>query len=487
MSEKSIKSSLIKGVSFIALANYSGLIIGLIIISILARLLSPEDFGVVAIAMVFIVFFSLLSDAGIAPAIVQFKELTDKDINSIFGFTFWVGIVLSVTFFAISGLISAFYEKEILLQLCRILSIQVFFGTLNIVPNALLLKGKRFDIIAYRRISIQIFCGALAIFAAMNGIGIYALLIAPVLGIILEFGVNLFFSKLKIRLLFDISPVKKIFSFSAFQFLFNFINYFGRNLDKLIIGKSLGLTQLGYYSKSVRLIMLPVQNITGVISPVLHPILSDFQNTPEKIYDVYIKLTKLLAHIAFPVAAILFFTANELVLLMFGNQWGNAVLPFQILSFSVALQIPTVMAGAILQSLNKTKILFILGTINVIIAATGLLIATFVFGTLEAICIAAVITSFISFINSYVTIIIIVFREDIRIMTKIFLHPLLCYIVLFLLLYPLTMHLNVELIISFLIKITVWAILTFGYFQLFTEYKPTATFKTLVSKIKRQI
>ena len=463
----STKKLLIKGVSYTALANYSGLFFSLIISAILARLLSPSDFGVVAIAMVFIAFFSLLSDAGIAPAIIQFKKLTKEDISSIFGFTFWLGIVLSAIFFTVSNWIAKFYEKDILINICRVLSIQIFFGTLNIVPNALLLKEKRFDIIAYRRISIQISCGILAIVAAFHGIGIYALLIAPVLGIAIEFIVNVYYSTIKIDFWFNFQAIRQIFSFSVFQFSFNFINYFGRNLDKLIIGKSINLTQLGYYDKSYRLMMLPIQNITGIISPVLHPILSDYQKSPNVIYDAYIRLTDLLANIAFPVAVILFFTANELILLIFGSQWGEAVLPFKILSVTVALQIPTVMSGAILQSMYKTKILFILGTLNVVISAIGLFIAIYFFTTIKAVCIAFVFTYFISFINIFWIINQYAFHKKISIVLKIFFMPFLCYTIQFLLLHFLSIYLiNVSLWLSLSIKIGIWAILTFLYFQI---------------------
>jgi PST family polysaccharide transporter len=482
----STKKILFKGVSFMALANYSSLAINLIISAILARLLSPSDFGVVAIATVFIAFFYLLSDAGIGPAIVQYKELSGKDISNIFGFTFWTACLLSVIFFFLAPVIALFYEKEILINICRILSIQVFVSTLNIVPNALLMKEKKFNIVAYRKISIQVFCGIIAILAAIHGAGLYALLIAPVFGGLFELMVNVYFSKIRITVLCSFNPIKQIFSFSVFQFSFNFINYFGRNLDKLIIGKSINLTQLGFYEKSYRLMMLPVQNITGVVSPVLHPVLSDFQNNPEKIYKAYVKLTGLLAHIAFPVAAILFFTANELILLTFGSQWEASVSAFKILSVTVALQIPMVTSGAILQSLNQTKTLFILGTVNVIIAISGLLTAIHFYHTIEAICIAGVITSFISFINSFWAMYKYAFHKSFGMILEIFIMPLLCYIIQFIILYPLSNIMNYGLWLSFFIKTLIWIILSFFYFQFFTEYKPVTIVYSLYTKITNQ-
>jgi PST family polysaccharide transporter len=482
----STKKTFIKGISYIALTNYSGIVINLVITAILARLLSPADFGVVAIATIFISFFSLLSDMGIGPAIIQFKELTPLNMSHIFGFTFWLGIALSSAFFFIAPVISLFYNENILIIICRILSLQIFFITLNIVPNALLLKEKKFNIIAARTVSIQIFCGVIAILTVKN-IGIYSLLIAPVLGALLVFITNMYFSKVKMAFFFKFQSIQQIFSFSIFQFLFNFINYFGRNLDKLIIGKSLNLSQLGYYEKSYRLMMLPVHNITGVISPVLHPILSDFQKTPEKIYYAYIKLTKILANIAFPIAVILYFTARELILLVFGAQWEAAVSSFKILSISVALQIPMVTAGAILQSMNKTKLLFILGSVNVLIAITGLFICISLYSTIEAIAIAFVITAFISFINSFITIIKYAFNKSLFLILKIFYMPIICYIIQFILLYLIFTSICIDLLwLSLILKIAIWGIMTIIYFQYFTEYKPFAMLCSFCLKLKKK-
>jgi PST family polysaccharide transporter len=483
----STKKVFIKGISYIALANYSGIVISLVITAILARLLPPSDFGTVAVATVFIAFFSLLSDMGIGPAIVQFKELTLWNLKNIFGFTFWLGIILGSLLFLISPFIASFFNNRILINICRILSFQVFFITLNIVPNALLLKEKRFDIIAFRRISIQLFCGIIAIYAAYNGFNIYSLLISPVLGIILEFIVNLYFNRLRMNIFFEIQSIRQIFSYSMYQFLFNFINYFGRNLDKLLIGKYLNLYQLGFYEKSYRLMLLPVQNITGVISPVLHPILSDFQKTPDKIYKAYMKLTQILANIAFPVAVILFFTATELILLIFGNQWGEAIISFKILSVSIALQIPMVTGGTILQSINRTKLLFILGAINVIIAIFGLFLSIYFYSTIEAISVAFVITAFVSFINTFAAI-AYAFRENILRILRIFYLPLLCYCIQFVVLYLVSIYIITtdSLWFSFIEKVFVWGIMTLIYFQWFTEYKPYSIINSMVFKLRNK-
>ena len=119
----------------------------------------------------------------------------------------------------------------------------------------------------------------------------------------------------RLRFTLGLKVLRKIFSYSAYQFLFNVINYFSRNLDKLLIGKYMSLSALGYYEKSYRLMMLPLQNITQVITPVMHPIFSDFQNDKEKLATSYERIVRFLSFIGLPLSVLLFFTAEEVTLL----------------------------------------------------------------------------------------------------------------------------------------------------------------------------
>lgn len=155
-----IKHQLFSGVFYTALAKYSGIIISLVVAGILARLLSPDDFGVVAIATVIIAFFNLFTDMGISPAIVQHKSLTKEELSDIFSFTVWTGIGISILFFAASWLIADYYKSEILRTLCQLLSVNLFFASANIVPGALFYRNKEFKFIAVRSFIIQIAGGA---------------------------------------------------------------------------------------------------------------------------------------------------------------------------------------------------------------------------------------------------------------------------------------------------------------------------------------
>ena len=139
-----LRKNIGSGIFYTALSKYSNVFISIFIGAILARLLTPDEFGIVAIVTVFISFFNLLSNIGLGPAVVQFKELTDKDIESIFSFSLLFGLSLSIIFYFSAPLIASFYDKSELINLSRLMALAILFQALRIVPNALLLKKLKF-------------------------------------------------------------------------------------------------------------------------------------------------------------------------------------------------------------------------------------------------------------------------------------------------------------------------------------------------------
>ncbi len=393
---QSHKQQFISGVAYTAAAKYAGLAIQLVITGVLSRLLAPAEFGVVAIATVLISFFSIFSDMGLGPAVIQHKELSRRDLDNIYSFSCWTGLALAALFFASAGWIASFYDSPKLAPVCRILSLNLLFSSTNIIPNALIYRDKRFRFIAVRTLAVQVATGAAAIVAAMRldtEWKIYALAVQPVLSAAVIYAVNLHAYPLRLRFSLGLGSIRGIFGYSAYQFLFNFINYFSRNLDKLIIGKWLDMAQLGYYEKSYRLMMLPLQNITQVLTPVMHPIFSEMQNDRERMLGHYMKVVRLLAMIGFPMAAVLFFGGRELMLLIFGMQWEPAVPAFRILALSVGVQMVLSSSGPIFQAAGDTRTLFIAGLISSLNTVAAMVFTLMAFGTIEAVA-WGIVTSF---------------------------------------------------------------------------------------------
>lgn len=397
----SYRKEVIKGAFWIAMAKYSGIVIQILITAILARLISPAAFGTIAVAMVILSFLNILADIGIGVAVVQFKNLTQHHLNSLFTLNIYIGVVLATVLYVSSHLIASYYDDAILTSVCQMMAIVVLFNSLNVVPNALMRKDKRFRTIAIRTLTFHVLSGSIAVWVAFHGWGIYALLVSPIMTSIGVFGVNYYNYPLKFVFRMSKDAVKTVSSYSSFQFAFSFCNYFSRNLDKLIIGRYFSLAQLGYYDKSYHLMLMPLQNITFVVEPVLHPILSSLQEKKQELGGKNIKLASIISRISFPIGLVCFFCAGEIIKIVYGSQWDAAVPVFRILSLSLPLQMIQSTSGAIYQAAGKTNHMFYNGILNTCVTVCGFIIAASFVGTIESMAWAFVLTLLINFINSY--------------------------------------------------------------------------------------
>lgn len=479
-----IKRQLFSGVFYTALAKYSGVVISLVVAGVLARLLSPDDFGIVAIATVIIAFFNLFTDMGVSPAIIQHKSLTGDDLADIFSFTVWTGIGISVLFFGASWLIADYYESDILRTLCQLLSVNLFFASATIVPGALFYRNKEFKYIALRSFIIQISAGAAAVTAALCGAGLYALIINPIVSSILIFIISYQRYPQRLRFTLGLGVLRKIFSYSAYQFLFNVINYFSRNLDKLLIGKYMGMSPLGYYEKSYRLMMLPLQNITQVITPVMHPIFSDFQNDKTKLATSYERILRFLSFIGLPLSVLLFFTAQEVTLIIFGDQWLPSVPVFRILALSVGVQIILSSSGSIFQAAGDTRSLFVCGVFSSVLNVAGMLLGIFYFGTLTAVATCIVATFTINFVQCYWQMYRVTFRRSALPFVRQLISPLVVSLLMAAALVPMQYAMEGMNIFLTIIAKGIVSFIIFGvYIQMTHEYDIIGKLRSLRKKI----
>lgn len=222
----SLKNNIGKAIFWSALQKYSNMAVTIVVTMVLARLLTPDQFGIVAISLVLISFLTIFSTMGIGPAIIQRNDLTDEDYNNIFTFSFIVGIFLSVLFFCLSWRIADFYEDRQLIPICQILSINLLFASVNMVPNALMSKNKRFKELAKITFILSVLSGTVSVVAAFSGLGIYSLLITPIINSVGIYLYNRHFYPVAISRHFSLEPIKKIFSYSVYQFAFEFTNFF---------------------------------------------------------------------------------------------------------------------------------------------------------------------------------------------------------------------------------------------------------------------
>ncbi len=360
-------SSIKKAVYINAAARYSTLVLGLVFSAILARILTPEDYGIVAVTVVFTTFFSLLSDLGMGAGIIQNKELTREDIGSIFAFSLRLALVLAGAFALFSIPLSLFYGNRVYISVGLLLSVSLFFNTLNVVPNALLLKQKEFKSVAFRILCACVVSGIIGIVLAWAGLKFYALVVQSIVNSAFIFGWNYLSTRPPIARRVNRESLDKIRRYSGFLFGFNLINYFARNTDNLLIGKVMGPAQLGFYDKAYKLMMYPVQNLTHVITPVLHPILSEHQADKCFIYEKYLQVVKVLSLLGAFITPFCWFTSPEIIRIIYGSQWEAAIPCLRWMSLAMWAQMVLASSGTIFQSLGDTKRLFMSGSMNAVL------------------------------------------------------------------------------------------------------------------------
>ncbi|MNI16102.1 Teichuronic acid biosynthesis protein TuaB [compost metagenome] len=205
-------------------------------------------------------------------------------------------------------------------------------------------------------------------------------------------------------------------------------------MDNLLVGIFMGNKDLGYYDKGYKLMLYPVQNLTFVITPVMHPILSEHQHNKAHIYNQYIKVVKILSLIGVFITAYCFFTSREIILIMFGNQWENSILCFQILSLSIFFQITVSSAGAIYQSLGNTKTMFKSGIVFTIVMVICILCGVST-GEINKLAIFVTLGLIIKFLTDYYFLIEKTFGFSVIKFYKIFIPDMIILLLLFTVMY----------------------------------------------------
>lgn len=477
----SLKREFLSGTFYIGIAKYTGIVAQLVITAVLARILTPDDYGIITIAAVFIAFFNILSDIGIGVAVIQQKDFTKKDLDYLFSLSIYIGLVLTLILFSCSGLISKFYNSDELMYVCRWLCISVFFTCARIVPMNLLYREKKFKYIALTNLCVQIICGGAAIIVAFRGWGVYALVLSQVLSAFLLFIIYAFKYPRHFHVRVNLSPFKRVFSYSTYNFAGTIFIYFTQNIDKLLVGKYIGASPLGFYEKSYNLVFLPINNITFVITPVLHPIFSEYQFDLSTLAQKYFKIIGTLAYLSFPLSVLLYFISKEAILLFYGNQWIPAIEPFKIMSLSVCMLMLDTTVGAIYNASNQTKRGFFTMLIMACVMISSISSAIWGWGSIVAVAYAFLTARIITTIINFYSL-----TKGLKINISIFIdyikRPLIIGLILFGIFSIMEIYIDsFSLIASLIIKGFSWVFLTLSLIYIFGNQN---IIKILFSKLR---
>lgn len=353
-----LKTQTIRGIKWTSLARGSQQILQIVITVVLARLLAPEDFGILAMAVVFTGLIAVFNDFGIGSAVIQNQELTKEELSSIFWFSVCIGLIATLFTVAISPLIAKFYQKDILVPVISLMSLGFFFTACSTIQQSILMKEMNFKKIAYIEICATFIGGVVAITLAYRGCGVWSLAWQSITSILITTTLLWLGSRWVPSLTFKFRDMGAILRFSLNLMGFRVFDYFSSNVDYLLIGRFLGAEALGYYTLAYRLMLTPLENMSRVVARVLFPAFSSIQQDDERFRNAYLRSTKFIAFVSFPVLLGLFAVADELVVTLFGPSWEPAVFLIKILCIAGVFQSIGSTVGQIYLAKGKTDWMF---------------------------------------------------------------------------------------------------------------------------------
>jgi PST family polysaccharide transporter len=341
----------------------------ILISAILARLLTPNDFGLIAMIIVFSSFVAIFSDFGLSSAIVQRKEIPDGALSSIFWIGLGLGALLTTALAASAPLIAAFYSEPRLTPLVVFISTTFFIASFGYVPSALLTKNMNFKAIAIIGICALGIAGPISVFLAFSGYGVWSLAWNTVLSTAITVVFTWIYCRWVPHFSLGLQQVKGLLRFGMNLTGNSFVGYFQRNLDNLLIGRFLGPTPLGFYNLAYNLLLFPLGNISDVVGRVMFPALSVIQHDKQKVREAYVAANRYIAVVSFPLMTWLLVTAPELIRVVYGPKWVTAIPLVQILALASIEQSIGANVGWIFLSQGRTNVLFKLSIFTTIVVA----------------------------------------------------------------------------------------------------------------------
>lgn len=353
LTQKITKGVMWTGTSMVALT-----ILNFITLAVLARLLSPSDFGLMGMVRVVIGFAAMIADLGLGAAVIQRQDVTEEQLSTFFFLNVGLGIVLCSIVYFNAGFIAAFFRRSELGNYLRVISVCFIIISLGQIFRTLLQKRMNFKALFKVEISGIIIYGISSITLAMKGFGVWSLVYGFLIKQVSETVLLWIVTTFRPRLVFSLKKIKNLVNFGIYVFGVRVINYFCRNLDYIIIGRFLGAEALGFYTLAYRLMLVPISKIAGVVGKVSFPAFSMVQSDNKKIRAGYLKIVKYIALITFPMMAGLFVVAPEFITLVYGTKWHPVISVVQILCFVGALQSIGTTVGTIQYAKGRADINF---------------------------------------------------------------------------------------------------------------------------------
>jgi PST family polysaccharide transporter len=300
---------------------------------VLARLLPPEDFGLMGLAMVAVGFGNIFVKLGLGQALVQRQALTSRHVRVAFTTSVLMGGAFCALTYAAAPLIAQFFRDTHIVPILRVLSVMYVLAGLFVVSKSLLQRELSFQVLFYVECaSAVLFYGGVGITMALLGFGVWSLVYAVLARRVAELILGYGFVRHPVRPLLSLKELRELASFGVGQSLARVTNYFAVKGDYFVVGRLLGPGPLGFYTRAYKLMKLPTSKFVTGLGSVLFPAASKIQHDTERFRRAYLYTFSVMSFVVLPATAALVSLAPELIVGIYGRKWMGSIVPLQILS-----------------------------------------------------------------------------------------------------------------------------------------------------------
>src|SRR5687768_15979838 len=342
--------------------------------AVMARLLAPEDFGLVVMVTAFTGFISIFKDLGLSAALIQREIITQAQVSVLFWLNIIISFFISLVVALSAPLLVYLYAEEKVFNITLVFAIGIFISGFSLQHNALMKRQMKFKNLAINYILCSGISVLTGIFLAYKGYGYWAVVISTVLTPVLSTISLWFICDWRPLFIFKFSESRPFLKFGLAITGFDLINYFSRNADNMLIGKYLGAAALGLYSKAYQLLLLPITQLRDPLNTVALPALSSLQAQKEKFRQYYSNYIFLLSFFSMPLVLFLAIFSDELILIVLGSKWISISYIFKLLAITSFIQPVASTRGDVMISTGNTKKYLVWGFTNAVFVIIGFFI-----------------------------------------------------------------------------------------------------------------
>ena len=399
MKSNNLKQKAASGMVWTALQKYSTMIIQFISGIILARLLTPYDYGCIGMLSIFMVLAEAFIDGGFGSALIQKKRPTQVDYSTVFWWNLAMAFLMYFVLYISAPAISRFYNIPLLCDVLRVEGLVLFIYSLNIIQRNQLKKKLNFKLLSIISVSTSIVALCVTIVMAYKGMGVWSLVAQNLILAAIPSVVFWFYVKWRPKWVFSWQSFKELFGFGVYMFMTNLISKFTKQIQGLLIGKVYNPSTMGYYSKALGTEKLASTSISQIMTQVTYPLYAEAQDDLVAMRNMIKRLTTTIAYITFPLMFILLLCAKPIFVLLYSERWLASIPFFQVLCIA---GLATCLQSVNLQTISaigKSRVMFWWSVIKQIVIIVLIVGGLYLFG-MKGLLVGYVIGSwFVLFVN----------------------------------------------------------------------------------------